>query len=113
MVDVTVERARIYREAGCDGVFAPGAADPAAIRTLVQAIPLPLNVMVFAGVPSPAELRELGVRRVSAGSAIAQAAYGLTRRAAAAFLDDGRYEPMIDGAFAYRELNALIASATA
>jgi len=111
MVEVTIERARLYREAGCDGVFTPGAADPAVLRTLVQAIPLPLNVMVFAGVPSPAELRELGVRRVSAGSAIAQAAYGLTRRATAAFLDDGRYEPMLDGACTYRELNALIAPA--
>jgi 2-methylisocitrate lyase-like PEP mutase family enzyme len=111
MVDVTIERARLYREAGCDGVFAPGAADPAAIRALVQAIPLPVNVMVFAGVPSPVQLRELGVRRVSAGSAIAQAAYGVVRRATAAFLDDGRYEPMIDGACTYRELNALIAPA--
>ena len=48
-VAVTIERARQYREAGCDGVFTPGAADPTTIRVLVQAIPLPLNIMVFAG----------------------------------------------------------------
>lgn len=112
-VAVTIERARRYRESGCDGVFTPGAADPAAIRALVEGIPLPLNIMVFAGVPSPAQLRELGVRRVSAGSAIAQAAYGLTRRATAAFLDEGRYDPMIDGACAYREMNALISAGAA
>ncbi len=108
MVGVTIERARRYRDAGCDGVFVPGAADPAALRALVDAIALPLNVMVMATVPPPAQLRELGVRRVSAGSAIAQAAYGLTRRATTAFLDDGSYDAMLDGAFTYRELNALL-----
>jgi 2-methylisocitrate lyase-like PEP mutase family enzyme len=109
-VAVTIERARQYRSAGCDGVFVPGAAEPGAIRELAAGIALPLNVMVLPALPSPTQLRELGVRRVSAGAAIAQAAYGLARRAATRFLDDGRYDAMFETPITYGEMNALLAA---
>lgn len=109
-VAVTIERARLYRSAGCDGVFVPGASDPGVIRALVVAIALPLNVMVLPALPPPAELRELGVRRVSAGAAIAQAAYGLTRRAATRFLDQGGYDAMFETPITYGEMNGLLAA---
>ena len=103
----TVERARQYRAAGADGVFAPRLSDPQAIRELVAAIELPLNVMVVPGLPPVADLQRLGVRRVSAGSAIAQLALGSARRAAAQLLRDGRYDAMLETSVAYGELNAL------
>ena len=52
----------------------------------------------------------LGTRRsarVSAGSAIAQAAHAITRRAASQLLADGRYDAMFETSVAYGELNAL------
>jgi len=106
-VEETIERARQYGAAGCDGVFTPRASDPRAIRELATAIALPLNVMVLPNLPPVAELRRLGVRRVSAGSAIAQAAHAITRRAASQLLGDGRYDAMFEAAVAYGELNAL------
>ncbi|WP_329459304.1 isocitrate lyase/PEP mutase family protein [Streptomyces sp. NBC_01497] len=63
----SLERARVYVEAGADGVFVPGASDPADLRAFADALPVPLNVLVVPGV-SLAELGELGVRRVSTGS---------------------------------------------
>ncbi|MGW8672016.1 isocitrate lyase/PEP mutase family protein [Streptomyces niveus] len=63
----TLERAARYVEAGADGVFVPGATDPALLRELAAAIPVPLNVLAIPAL-SPAELGELGVRRVSTGS---------------------------------------------
>jgi len=42
--------------------------------------------MLMPGLPSPTVLREQGVRRLSAGSAIAQAAMGFTNRLASDFL---------------------------
>jgi 2-methylisocitrate lyase-like PEP mutase family enzyme len=105
----TIERGGRYRSAGCDGLFVPGLRDAVAIRALVEAVALPLNVMVVPGLPPVAELRRLGVRRVSAGQTITQAAYAVTRRAATRFLRDGVYDVMVEPAIGYGEMNALFA----
>jgi 2-methylisocitrate lyase-like PEP mutase family enzyme len=105
----TLERARRYRDAGCDGLFVPYLSDAAAIRAIVGGTDLPLNVMVLPSLPPVAELGELGVRRVSAGSAIAQAAYGIAARAAKQFLGEGRYDSMFEKSATYGEMNALYA----
>jgi 2-methylisocitrate lyase-like PEP mutase family enzyme len=103
----TLDRARRYRDAGCNGLFVPKVSDPTMIRAIVEGTDLPVNVMLVPNLPSLVELRRLGVRRVSAGGAIAQAAHGLTRRLAAQFLADGGYGAMFEGAATYPELNAL------
>jgi 2-methylisocitrate lyase-like PEP mutase family enzyme len=103
----TIERGRRYRAAGGDGLFVPGLSEPAAIRAIVAAIALPLNVMVLPALPPVSELRTLGVRRVSAGQTIAQAALGTVRRAATRFLRDGLYDAMLETRIDYGELNAL------
>jgi 2-methylisocitrate lyase-like PEP mutase family enzyme len=66
-VSATLKRAQAYVEAGADGIFIPGASDPADLRQLTANIPLPVNVLVVPGL-SLAELADLGVRRVSTGS---------------------------------------------
>ena len=104
----SIERGRRYQAAGCDGLFVPKVADAAAIRAIAAATPLPLNVLVVPGLAPIAELQRLGVRRVSAGSAIAQAAYGVARRAAAQFLDEGRYDAMSDRLADYGETESAL-----
>lgn len=104
----TLRRAAEYRAAGADGIFVPGVADPATIEALVAGIDAPVNVLAGPGSPSIAALAELGVARVSLGSAIAQAAYGLVRRAAVEALAEGSYLHLADP-LPYPELNALSA----
>ncbi|MDO3705350.1 isocitrate lyase/phosphoenolpyruvate mutase family protein [Micromonospora sp. C28SCA-DRY-2] len=70
----TLRRARAYRDAGADGVFVPGVADPHLIAGLAAAIDAPLNVLLSPGGPAPAELGALGVARVSTGSLLFRAA---------------------------------------
>jgi 2-methylisocitrate lyase-like PEP mutase family enzyme len=106
----TIERAQRYRAAGCDGVFVPNLTDAAAIRGVAAAIALPLNVMVRPVLPPVAELAALGVRRVSAGAAIAQAAAGITQRAARQLLHEGRYDAMLEAPVDYGRMNALFAT---
>jgi len=107
-VEATIERARRYRAAGCDGIFVPGLAEPEAIRALVAGVaPLPLNVMAYPGLPAASGLRELGVRRLSAGAALASAALGRARSRAGAFLADGRSEALFDETVEYGPTNAL------
>jgi 2-methylisocitrate lyase-like PEP mutase family enzyme len=65
-LDETVRRCRAYADAGADGVFVPGTADPATISALVAAVAAPVNVLLTS-TPFP-ELADLGVRRVSTGS---------------------------------------------
>ncbi|NUR74605.1 MAG: isocitrate lyase/phosphoenolpyruvate mutase family protein [Hamadaea sp.] len=103
----TVERANAYVAAGADGVFVPGVTDPATIKELVAAIPAPVNVLVGPGSPTVAELAELGVARASLGSAIAQAAYAVARRAAEEAYIHGTYASLAD-AVDYGTLNDLL-----
>ncbi|MEU5880663.1 isocitrate lyase/phosphoenolpyruvate mutase family protein [Spirillospora sp. NPDC047279] len=64
----TIGRADAYAAAGADGIFVPGAAGDEDVRALVEAIPLPLNVLHLPGRTEFARLADLGVRRVSCGS---------------------------------------------
>ncbi len=107
----TLARGRAYRDAGADGLFVPGVSDPDVIRELVAGTELPLNVMLVPKLPSLRELAKHGVRRVSAGAAIAQAVHGLTRKLAQQLIADDGYAALFEGAAAYGELNALFAAA--
>lgn len=85
------DRAKAYADAGADGIFVPGAADPATLEQLAAAIPLPLNVLVVPGL-TVAELKNVGVRRVSTGSLPYRAAIDAAVGVAAA-VRDGREVP--------------------
>ncbi len=67
MLVEVIERANAYREAGADGLFAPGLADITLIARLAEVSPLPLNIMVGDATPSRCALAEHGVARVSFG----------------------------------------------
>lgn len=101
-VGVTLERALRYVEAGADGVFVPGATEPAVLRELTANLPVPVNVLMIPG-RSLAELAELGVRRVSTGSLPYRAALHAAAEVAAAVRDGNRALP---GAVAYPDLQA-------
>ncbi len=104
----TLRRAAAYKDAGADGIFVPGLSEPADIRQLCAQTSLPVNLMAVAGLPLVAELQALGVKRLSAGSAIAQAVYGETQRLANVFLKGGNAaELLTPNALAYQTFNAL------
>lgn len=103
----TLRRSHAYLEAGANGVFVPGLLDLQVLRELVAEVPAPVNVLAGFGGPTVAELRDIGVRRVSLGSAVAQAAYDLVGRAVREVLDTGTYETLAR-ALDYGELNRLV-----
>ncbi|MDQ0994114.1 isocitrate lyase/phosphoenolpyruvate mutase family protein [Streptomyces sp. V3I7] len=106
-VDLTLERAAAYRAAGADGIFVPGVVDPGTVKALADGTDAPLNVMAGPGAPAVPVLAGLGVARVSAGPALAQAAYAVARRAARELLDTGTYGALAGG-LDYGELNTLL-----
>jgi 2-methylisocitrate lyase-like PEP mutase family enzyme len=85
-VETTLDRARAYVDAGADGIFVPGATDPAVVERLASAIPLPLNVLAMPG-RTVRQLGDLGVRRISTGSLPYRAAIDAAVAVAAAVRD--------------------------
>jgi len=96
-LDDVLARADAYAETGADGLFVPGLTDLQAITELATASPLPVNVMAGPGAPPVSELAAAGVRRVSIGTAITQAAYTLTKRTATELLTTGSYAELEQG----------------
>jgi 2-methylisocitrate lyase-like PEP mutase family enzyme len=90
-LETAVRRANLYREAGADCVFAPGAPDADAVRTLVREIRAPLNIVSGLGSVTldPKTLLGLGVQRVSLGASMARAIFGFIREAAREVREDG------------------------
>ncbi len=111
-LDDVVARSAAYAKAGADSLFAPGLLDLAALSGLAGKVSLPVNAMACPGAPSVAALGAAGIRRVSLGQAMAQAAYTLARKAAAEVVSAGTYRERdqqaltlstdINGAFAAR-----------
>lgn len=92
--DETVKRADLYRSAGADSIFIPMAVEDAVIGRFVKAIDAPLNFLAWPGLPALKRLKELGVRRLSAGSGIAKTVMNETFVLTQAFLAEGRSEPL-------------------
>jgi 2-methylisocitrate lyase-like PEP mutase family enzyme len=105
-LDDVLARASAYAQAGADSLFVIGLPGIDATRALVQASPLPINVMAGPGAPTATDFETVGVRRLSVGTRIAQAAYTLTQRAAAEMLAKGTYT-QLEGALNYGEIDSL------
>jgi 2-methylisocitrate lyase-like PEP mutase family enzyme len=102
-----LDRLVAYADAGADCLFAPGVRDPDQITAIVRAVaPKPVNVLMSAPVPglTLARLADLGVRRVSVGSALARVAWGAFVRAARDLAEAGRFDALA-AAIPFAEIN--------
>jgi 2-methylisocitrate lyase-like PEP mutase family enzyme len=106
----TLRRAALYKEAGASGLFAAGATDEADITALVAGAGMPLNLLARNNLPAPARLAQLGVRRLSAGSAPAEAMLGRTSHYLQRFLASGAIDD--EQALDYGSLNQLMVAPT-
>lgn len=66
-VGEAIAREAAYNDAGADGLFIPGLTDHALIQKVVDAVSLPVNVMMMGELTSIASVADLGVSRVSYG----------------------------------------------
>jgi len=103
-----IRRLAAYAEAGADVLFAPGPTRREDLLAIVRAVaPKPVNVIVMGNIGlSVSDLAELGVRRISVGSALARAAWGGLIRAAERIAVSGSFEGL-EGAASFTELNRL------
>jgi 2-methylisocitrate lyase-like PEP mutase family enzyme len=108
-VPETLARAARYRAAGASGLFAPAVTDADEIAALVAGTDMPVNVLAWPGLPDAARLQALGVRRLSAGSAIAEAMQGHVLAMMRGFMATGRIDAQGAPAATYGEVQALMA----
>lgn len=111
----SIKRGNKYREAGADCIFVQPVWEKETISTLVREINAPINIlanpgMVGAGIPpSVSELQDLGVARLSLGSALMKATLALIKKVADELSEKGTYNilldaltPLPDAAMAYK-----------
>ena len=107
-IDEVIRRLTVYAEAGADCLYAPGIRERDHIAAVVKAVaPKPVTLLISApGGLTMRDAAELGVRRVSVGSALARAAWGGFVRAAKELAEQGTFEGFA-GATPHGELQKL------
>lgn len=106
----TIKRLQAFGEAGADVLFAPGITSELDIVDVASSVDRPLNVIMgLQGVTLTLDrLSQLGVKRVSVGSALSRAALGAFLRAARELHDFGTFT-FATGAVKYADINAMFA----
>jgi 2-methylisocitrate lyase-like PEP mutase family enzyme len=106
----TIARLQAYQDAGADVLFAPGLKSRQDITAVVQSVDRPVNIIMgLQGVQlSLTELEQMGVRRVSVGSALSRAALSAFLQAAQEMRDHGTFS-FAEDAVKYAEVNAKFA----
>jgi 2-methylisocitrate lyase-like PEP mutase family enzyme len=112
--DFAVRRLTAFAEAGADCLYAPGVTEPQQIEAIVKAVaPKAVNVLAFRPDPnlSLARLTDLGVRRISVGSALARVGWTAFMNAARDIAETGEFTSLAENA-SFAELNALFRQST-
>ena len=111
--DVAIERLTAFADAGADCLYAPGFTDPSQVKAIVTAVaPKPVNVLVHRpdlGI-NVSELADLGVRRISVGSALARVAWAAFIQAAKKIAETGEFDGFAGPPF--EDLNGLFGKAS-
>ncbi len=89
-MDDTIRRLQAFQEAGADVLYAPGVADIAMMRRIVESVDRPVNALARRHW-TVAELAGIGVKRVSIGGSLMVAALATLQRHAAEIADDGTF----------------------
>lgn len=108
---VTLDRLVAYADAGADCLFAPMVSDPKEIEAIVKSVvPKPVNVIISNSTTglTVQKLADLGVRRISVGSALARMAYGAFMHSAKTIIEKGTFDSF-GVAASFAELNEIFA----
>ncbi|HEY4150470.1 MAG TPA: isocitrate lyase/phosphoenolpyruvate mutase family protein [Chitinophagaceae bacterium] len=102
----TIKRLQHFEEAGAHVLFAPGLKSKEDILTVLKEIHRPLNVIMgFAGAGlAVAELADMGVKRISVGSALCRAAFGSFIQAAREIKEKGTFQ-FAESTISYKEIS--------
>jgi 2-methylisocitrate lyase-like PEP mutase family enzyme len=107
-LDEAIRRGNAYAEAGADCIFYLNLHSAEIIRTVVKEVKAPVSILAGPQSPTVSELQDLGLARVSYGSAFLKAAIGATRHLAREVLEKGTVTSL-EGGLQTPEISALLA----
>jgi 2-methylisocitrate lyase-like PEP mutase family enzyme len=106
-VDEVIARSKLFEAAGASGFFVPFVLNEHEIKKIVQFVALPVNVLSVPNLPGIEKLAQLGVKRLSAGSSIAQVVWQHAGLLAEKFLNDGNTVKAVSERATYAKLQEL------
>ena len=74
-LETTLKRAKLYQDAGADGLFVTAISDTAMIKEIAASTTLPVNIVGSPKLSSFKTLSECGVRRISMAVFLYKATY--------------------------------------
>lgn len=93
-LEESATRAAAYTEAGADCIYPIGPGDAATVRALRARIRGPMNILAGPDAATLAELRAIGVQRVSFGSYLFRASLGTFATSVRELRDKGTYDAL-------------------
>jgi len=105
----------VLKEAGAkaiattsDGFFVPGLVQLDRIRSVVESVGLPLNVLATRGVAPVTEIEKTGAKRLSVGARLTEAVFGRLSQLATKLLHDRSLEGLFAESLTFAEINKLL-----
>ncbi len=74
-VETVIDRAKLYKDAGANGLFVPGVQDTEIIKKIVSAVTLPVNVVGVSSISSVSILADCGIKRISMAGILYSTSY--------------------------------------
>ena len=107
VLDEAIRRGNLYAEAGADCIFFLHIEERETIGRLAREIKAPVSILAGLECPGVRELQDLGVARVSYGSAFTRAAIGAVKRLAVEIRDSGSIAALKD-AISSQDMKTLV-----
>lgn len=93
-LELTIKRAKLYQDAGANGLFVPAVSDPDTIKQIASSTTLPLNIVGTPKLSSFETLAECGVKRISMAVFLYNATYNQMNKLAFDVKSQQSFEPL-------------------
>jgi 2-methylisocitrate lyase-like PEP mutase family enzyme len=93
-IEETIKRIDAYQSTGADGLFFPCVTVPEEIKALTTHTKLPVNVMCMPELPGFAELKAMGVKRISMGNFFNARIYDQLDKLITETMKSGNFKPV-------------------
>lgn len=104
-LSIAIERGNAFRKAGADCIFIAGPIAEIDIKSLIENISAPINILTTPVTNNLKKLEQLGVRRLSLGSAPVRAIYSNLIEISKQIQDEKKTEKLLGHSFSYDVAN--------
>jgi 2-methylisocitrate lyase-like PEP mutase family enzyme len=93
-LETTLKRAKLYEDAGADGLFVTGVQDIALVKEITSSVNLPVNIVAVPKLSSIEALAKCGVRRISMAVLLYKATYNQLEKLARDIKTEQSFAPL-------------------